>query len=132
MVEANILQEKITKLQELVNRKKTAERELYTIEKEINTILGEMKETNSKYIRHSKNSINSLNNYIVRVMAPGAHMSIKMVAEKILEAGYETTNTKFNSYLHTIFTNRDDIRKVSHGIYTRVQKLIQKGNDDES
>ncbi len=127
MIGADELQEKVSKLQGLINRKKASERELQEIEKEINIVLVAMGHIDIKH-EHRIRTNNVLSNYILKVMAPGAHMSLKTVSEKILAAGYTTTNTRFASYLHTVFSNRDDIRKVRRGVYTRVQNLVQKGS----
>ena len=130
MLDANELQERLTKLQGLVNRKKASERELKEIEEEINTVLSEMRVTRIKHTNHRSNGKSPINNYILRIMAPGAHMALKTIAEKILEAGYETTNARFGSYLHSVLSNRKDIRKIRRGVYTRVASLIQKGRDE--
>ena len=130
MINADELQEKLTELQGLVNRKKASERALQKIEEEISIVLKEMKSTKKVGYKSRPDGTYSLNNYIIKVMAPGAHMALKTIAEKIMEAGYETMNVKFGSYLHTVITNRDDIRKVRRGVYTRVQSLIQKGRQE--
>jgi len=60
-------------------------------------------------------------------MCPGAHMTPKEIAAKVVEAGYQTNNKKFASYIHTAINKREDIKKVRFGVYTRMDKSNQNG-----
>ena len=78
----------------------------------------------------------SLAHYILKVMCPGAHKQLKVIAQKIKEAGYQTNNKKFASYLYSTLNKRTDIKKNGHGTYYRVagpKKIINPDitNDDK-
>ncbi len=82
---------------------------------------------------HKQRSTNGLlSNYILKVMAPGAHMRLVDIQTKIIEAGYVPSHSRFSSTLHAAITNKNTVRKVSRGVYVRVCNLVQEGRDRES
>ena len=115
------LKEKLERVQVLLERKENRLAEIKSMDEEISSLLSQIKtKSNRKSLAHS------LNYYIVRVMAPGAHMRICVVAAKILELGYETTNEKFASYVQVQLKKRNDTVLVRHGVYMRKANIQQK------
>ena len=123
MNDINELQRKVNEIQGLIVTKKKLLLELATIDTQLNNLLSQ---TQIKKPTSKKRSLaHSLNFYIMRVMAPGAHMSPKEIATKVKEAGYQTNNEKFTGYIHKIINKREDIKKVRFGVYARMDKSNQ-------
>ncbi len=117
------LKEKLERVQELLERKEIILAEIETIDTTIASLLSQIQ---TKTNKPSKSLAHSLNYYIIRAMAPGAHMHLWAIAAKILELGYETTNERFSSYLQVQLKKRNDIVVVRHGVYMRKANIQQK------
>ena len=61
----------------------------------------------------------TIQQYIYRAMAPGAHMKIDEIAQKVLEKGYKTKSKTFNGQVGEAVRQRGDTRRISYGKYVR-------------
>jgi len=115
-METSKLREQLSNIQKLLEEKEELEARLQKVSKEVEDLLKKLlpKPKPKRGLAHS------LDYYLIRAMAPGAHMTPSEIAAKVVELGYPSSNKSLASYIQTYITKkRKDIVKVRHGVYMR-------------
>lgn len=112
----------LTLKERLLNTIKQSEQRLKDVDRTINRILSTtVISATAGPSRHKQN----LKHYIIRAMAPGAHMSASEVAKKVQLLGYITRSKTFSKQIQTFLSAQKDIKRVRRGIYTRVNGKLK-------
>lgn len=127
-IEVEEMTRKLGDIQNLLKRKTNLLTLIEGIDNEIKQHLALIRPGNGGGGKRVKTG--SLGNYITRVMAPGAHATLKGLAKRVQEAGYvsEGAGTTLRNSIYTILMQREDVTRVRHGVYVRKTGLIQEGN----
>ena len=66
----------------------------------------------------------NLDNYIIKVMAPGAHMALCVIEAQVLEEGFVSNDKTFKTRVCKRLRERNDVTKIRRGVYMRRALLI--------
>ena len=102
-------------IQVLLERKRHYLKELDNVNVKIQGIISSLNPKTQ--INH--NGIQNFDHYLIRVMAPGAHMTPAKIAAAMQQLGFKTNSKSFAGYLAAKMKKRKDIIRISHGTYMR-------------
>ncbi len=120
--EIRLMSDRLEEAKTLLDRKKklhiditALENEKATVDSRLKVILGTVSNTTAE--RRVCRKRQSLRNYVLRAMAPGAHMPIPQIVSRVVSLGYVTRNAKFSDYMSLFLAKQPDIKRVARGIY---------------
>ncbi len=93
---------RLNNIRDLTVRISNVKKQLLQLEEEQSHLISSMQISHS----HTKIKRQNITNYITRVMAPGAHMTIKTIVEKIQELGYVTRGKSSSNYIFWTVNNK--------------------------
>lgn len=121
--EIDTMRSKLKEADSLLNQKELLTNKMENLSKalaEINTKLACVLDHTVVSKPTAKRRRQNLRSYLLRCMAPGAHMHLWEIAKDVLTLGYQTEDQRFNNALSTFLSKQNDIKRVRHGVYTLV------------